>query len=156
QGTPGLAAGSGPAAGPAPAAVPGAADVAAVPGMIARSDSTWLALGEHAAWTSPDGKVWQPAPEVPEAAGDKVLGLAGAGTGFVAGGENTGSRPGPVVWASTDGQVWHRESRPALGLTARHGRVAALRWAAADGGVIVAGGPITAAARHRAVTGLWR
>ena len=154
-GAPGLAAGSGPAAGPAPAAIPGAAGLAAVPGMIARSDSTWLALGEHAAWTSPDGKVWQPAPGVPEAEGDKVLSLAGAGAGFVAVGENTGSQPGPVVWTSTDGQTWQRESGPAR-LTARHGHVAALRWAAADGGVIVAGGPITAAARHRSAMGLWR
>jgi len=155
-GAPSLAAGTGPAAGPAPAGIPGAAGLAAVPGMIARSDSTWLALGEHAAWTSPDGKVWQPAPGVPEAAGDKVFSLTGAGARFVAVGENTGSQPGPVVWTSTDGQIWQRESGPALRLTARHGHVAALRWAAAAGGVIVAGGPITAAARPRSAMGLWR
>jgi hypothetical protein len=152
----GLTTGSGPAAGPVPAEGPGAAGLAALPAMIARSGNTWLALGQHAAWTSPDGKVWQPVPGLAEAAGDKVLGLAGTGAGFIAVGEHAGSRPGPVMWTSTDGQTWHRESGAALGLTARRGHVAALRWAAANGGVIVAGGPITAAARHRPAAGMWR
>jgi hypothetical protein len=155
-GGPGLTAGSGPAADSVSAAVPGAGGPAAVPAMIARGGSAWLALGRHAAWTSPDGKVWQPGPGVPEEAGDKVLGLAGTGTGFVAVGEHTGSSPGPVVWTSTDGRAWERGSGSSLGLTARGGHVTALRWAAADGGVIVAGGPVTAAARHRPATGLWR
>ena len=152
----GLATGSGPAASPVPAAGPGAAGVTAVPRMIARSGSTWLALGQHAVWTSPDGKVWQPAPGVPEAAGDKVLSLAGTRTGFVAVGEHTGGQPGPVVWTSSDGQGWQRESGPALRLSARGRHVAALRWAAAHRGVILAGGPITGAARHRPAAGLWR
>jgi hypothetical protein len=104
----GLTTGSSPAAGPAPAAGPRADGLAALPAMIARSGNTWLALGQHAAWTSPDGKVWQPAPGVAEAAGDKVLGLAGTGAGFIAVGEHAGSRPGPVLWTSTDGQTWHR------------------------------------------------
>jgi hypothetical protein len=153
-GGPGVTTGSGPATGPVPAG-PGSG-LAAAPAMIARSGSTWLALGQQAAWTSPDGKVWQPAPGVPEAGGDKVLALAGTRTGFVAVGEHTGSHPGPVVWTSTHGQSWKRESGPALGLTARGRHVAALRWAAADGGVIVAGGPIHASARHRPTVGLWR
>ena len=154
--TSGLATGHGTATGPGPAAGQGAAGPAAGPALIARGGSTWLALGQHTAWTSPDGKVWQPAPGVPEAAGDKVLGLAGTGTGFVAVGEHTGSQPGPVVWTSADGRAWLRESAPALGLTARGGQVTALRWVAARGGVILAAGRITAARRHRPVAGLWR
>src|SRR5262249_58769122 len=126
-------------------AVPGVAGLAAGPGVVARGGSTWLALGQHTAWTSPDGKAWWPAPGVPAPAGDTVLGLAGTHTGFVAVGEQTGSQPGPVVWTSTDGQAWQRESGPALGLTARGGgHVASLRWAASRGSVIVAGGPIAA------------
>ena len=152
--SPGVTTGPGPATGPVPAG-PGAG-LAAMPAMIARSGSTWLALGQRAAWTSPGGKVWQPAPAVPEAGGDKVLSLAGTGTGFVAVGEHTGSQPGPVVWTSADGQSWRRESGHALGLTVRGGHVAALRWAAADGRVIVAGGPVHASARHRPTAGLWR
>jgi hypothetical protein len=155
-GSSGLTAGPGPTTGPGPAAGPESAGLALAPAMVARSGSTWLALGQDAAWTSPDGKVWQPAPVTPEAAGDKVLGLAATSTGFVAVGEHIGSQPGPVVWTTTDGQVWRRESGHAHGLTARGGHVAVLRWAAADGGVIVVGGPITAAARHRPATGLWR
>jgi len=153
---PGAATGLGAATGPG-AAVLGEAGLTTVPAMVARGGSTWLALGQHTAWTSPDGKAWQPAPGVPAAAGDTVLGLTGTGTGFVAVGEHTGSQPGPVVWTSTDGRAWRRESGPALGLTARgRGHVAALRWAASRGGVTVAGGQIAGGRGHRLVAGLWR
>jgi len=85
-----------------------------------------------------------------------VLGLAGTGTGFVAVGEHTGRRPGPVVWTSADGRAWLRESASALGLTARGRHVTALRWVAARGGVILAAGRIAAAPGHRPAAGLWR
>ena len=74
--------------------------------LIARGGGTWLALGQHAAWTSPDGRTWQPAPGLPPVAGDTVLGLAGTGSGFVAVGEHTGAEPGPVVWTSSAGRPW--------------------------------------------------
>src|SRR5260370_36332851 len=79
-------------------------------------------------------------------AGDRVLGPAGSGTGFVAVGEHAGLSPGPVVWTSSAGRPWQRWTGPARGLTARIGHVTALRWAAAEDGVVVAGGPITGAA----------
>ena len=154
----GLAAGAG-AAGPG--AVAGA-DAAGGPGtapvLVAHSGSTWLALGQYAAWTSADGRTWHPAPALPPVAGDTVLGLAGTGTGFVAVGEHTGPQPGPVVWTSSAGRPWRRWTGPARGLTTRSGHVAALRWAAADGGVVVAGGPITGAAGQgrRPDAGVWR
>jgi len=151
----GLATGAGAATGPG-AAAPGMAGPAAVPAMVAHAGDTWLALGQHVAWTSPDGKVWQPAPGVPAAPGDTVLGLTGTGAGFVAVGAHTGSQPGPVVWTSADGRAWRRESGPALGLTSRTGHVAALRWIASRDGVIVAGGQIPAGRRHRVAAGLWR
>src|SRR5262249_51611935 len=62
----GLATGAGAATGPG-ATAPGVAGPAAVPAKVAHAGDTWLALGQHVAWTSPDGKVWQPAPGVPAA-----------------------------------------------------------------------------------------
>jgi hypothetical protein len=156
---PGAVPGAGPAA--VPGAVPGADAVAAagtVPVLIAHSGGTWLALGQHAAWTSADGRTWQQAPGLPPVAGDTALALAGTGSGFVAVGEHTGTEPGPVVWTLPAGRAWQRWSGQARGLTTRSGHVTALRWAAAAGGVVVAGGPITGAAGHggRPDAGLWR
>ena len=122
------AAGSGNAAGPGAAGGPGTAPV-----LIAHGGSTWLALGQYAAWTSADGRTWHPAPGLPPVAGDTVLGLAGTGTGFVAVGEHTGAQPGPVVWTSSAGRPWQRWTGPTRGLTARSGHVTALRWAGRRG-----------------------
>jgi hypothetical protein len=126
--------------------------------LIAHRGSTWLALGQYAAWTSPDGRTWHPAPALPPVAGDTVLGLAGTGTGFVAVGEHTGAQPGPVVWTSSAGRPWQRWTGPAHGLTTRSGHVTALRWAAAESDVVVAGGPISGAAGQgrRPDAGVWR
>jgi hypothetical protein len=76
----------------------------------------------------------------------------------VAVGEHVGTEPGPVVWTSSAGQPWQRWTGTARGLTAHRGHVTALRWAAAEGGVVVAGGPVTGAAGHgrRRAAGLWR
>ena len=147
------AAGSGNATGPGAAGGPGTAPV-----LIAHGGSTWLALGQYAAWTSSDGRTWHPEPGLPPVAGDTVLGLAGTGTRFVAVGEHTGAQPGPVVWTSSAGRPWQRWTGPARGLTAPGGHVTALRWAAAEGGVVVAGGPIAGAAGQgrRPDAGVWR
>jgi hypothetical protein len=136
----------------------GFAAAGTAPALIAHSGGTWLALGQHAAWTSPDGRTWQQAPGLPPVAGDAVLALAGTGGGFVAVGEHTGSEPGPVVWTSPSGRAWQRWSGPARGITVRSGHVTALRWAAAAGGVVVAGGPVTGSAGPggRPGAGLWR
>jgi len=114
---PGLAPGPGdPGAGPGAAAAPGtAAGAGTVPVLITRSGGNWLALGQHAAWISPDGRTWRPAPGLPPVAGDTVLGLAGTGSGFVAVGAHTGSQPGPVVWTSSGGRPWQRRSGAASG-----------------------------------------
>ena len=156
---PGGPAGPGLTTGPAPA-VPAAGGPGAgtAPVLIARSGGTWLALGQHVAWTSPDGRIWRPAPGLPPVAGDTVLGLAGTGSGFVAVGENTGAEPGPVVWTWSAGRAWARRNGPGLGLTAHGGHATALRWAAAANGVVVAGGPVTGAAGQgrRPEAGLWR
>ena len=92
---PGLATGPG-TAGPGTTGGPDAGrGPGTAPALIAHSGGTWLALGQYAAWTSPDGKTWHPAPPLPPVAGDTVLGLAGTGTGFVAVGEHTGGHQGP-------------------------------------------------------------
>ncbi|HET7247106.1 MAG TPA: hypothetical protein VFJ07_19955, partial [Streptosporangiaceae bacterium] len=145
--------------GPATTAGPGAAGgPGTAPALIAHSGGTWLALGQYAAWASPDGRTWHPAPALPPVAGDTVLGLAGTGTGFVAVGEHAGSQPGPVVWTSSAGRPWQRWAGPARGLTARSGHVTALRWVAAKGAVVVAGGPITGGAGQgrRPYARVWR
>ena len=97
-----------PARWPGPAGRWPGRDPGTVPVLIAHGGSTWLALGQYAAWTSPDGRTWHPAPGLPPVAGDTVLGLAGTGTGFVAVGEHTGAQPGPVVWTSSAGRPWQR------------------------------------------------
>jgi hypothetical protein len=157
------AAGPGPTAGPGAAAGPGtaagpAAGAGDVPVRIAHGGGLWLALAQRGAWISPDGKTWRPAPGLPAVPGDRVLGLAGTGSGFVAVGEHAGGRGGPVVWTSAGGRHWQRRSAAALRLTVRSGHVAALRWAAAQNGVFLAAGPVSGAAgrRRRADTGLWR
>jgi hypothetical protein len=152
-------AGTGVGTGPGPGAAAGAGLASGtVPVLIARGGGAWLALGQRAAWTSPDGKTWRPAPGLPPVAGDTVLGLAGTGSGFVAVGEHTGSQPGPVVWTSSAGRPWLRWTGTARGLAAHGGHVTALRWAAAQGGVVVAGGPIAGApgAGRRPDAGVWR
>lgn len=145
------------AAGPSVGSPGAAVTAGTTPVLVARGGGTWLALAQHAAWTSSDGRAWQQAPALPPAAGDTVLGLAGTAAGFVAVGAHTGSQPGPVVWTSAAGQPWQRASGATLGLT-NGGHLAALRWAAAEGGVVLAGGRVPGATRHdgRLATGLWR
>jgi hypothetical protein len=147
----------------------------AVPVLVAPGRGSWLALGQHAAWTSDDGMAWQPAPGVPMSAGDRILGLARTHFGFIAVGENVpgpaGSGvPGPVLWISSAGRTWQRKSGAALslngGLDAGGGSVLSLRWAAYRAGAIVVGGEISRPlVRHRGkrktITnvesrGLWR
>ena len=62
------------------------------------------------------------------------------------------------MWTSSAGRPWQRWTGPARGLTARSGHVTALRWAAAEGGVVLAAGPITGAAGQgrRPDAGVWR
>ncbi len=125
-----------------------AAGAGAVPVMVAGGSGGWLALGTDTAWTSKDGRSWQLGRGIaPLADGDRVLALAQAGNGFVAVGENVrsqGPEPlrSPVLWTSSDGLTWQRQSGSQLGLAAGRGQVVALRWAAAHGSVTMIGGEI--------------
>ncbi|HYB85643.1 MAG TPA: hypothetical protein VEC76_02240 [Streptosporangiaceae bacterium] len=129
---------------------PGGGDTAGtVPLMVAGGNGRWLALGQDAAWTSPDGRSWQLGPGIaPLADGDRVLALAQTGGGFAAVGENVRPQgPGvvrtPVLWISVNGLTWQRLGADQLGLPAGKGRVVALRWVAARGSVLMIAGQVT-------------
>lgn len=132
-----------------PPAAPGA-----VPVLAAASHGEWLALGEDAAWVSPDGRSWTTAPGIaPLFSGDRVLALAGTGSGFLAVGENVSPAGGalertPVLWISADGVSWRRRDAGQLHLRAR-GRAGALRWVSGHGRVLVIGGEVTRTAIRR-------
>jgi hypothetical protein len=149
----------------------------AVPVLVTRGQDSWLALGQHSAWTSATGRVWQAAPGPPMLPDDKILGLTHTRFGFIAVGENipgpAGSGvPTPVLWTSVTGQAWQRKSGAALtlgasgGLDAGGGSMMSLRWAAYRGGVIIVGGEISRPVvehrgKHRIIVnvespGLWR
>jgi hypothetical protein len=128
---------------------PGGEDTAGtVPLMVAGGDGRWLALGQDAAWTSPDGRSWQLGPGIaPLAGGDRVLALAKTGGGFVAVGENVrpqgrGVARTPVLWISANGLTWQRLGASQLDLPAGRGRVVALRWVAARGSVLMIAGEV--------------
>lgn len=149
----------------------------AMPVLIVRGRDSWLALCQHSAWTSVDGRVWQAAPGVPLSPGDKILGLARTHSGFIAVGENVPGRagsgvPGPVLWTSADGRAWQRKSGATLTLgdsgklDAGGGTMMSLRWAAYRAGVIIVGGEISRPVvkhrgKHKVIAnvgtpGLWR
>ncbi len=120
----------------------------AVPLMVAGGPGRWLALAPDAVWTSPDGRTWELGPGIaPLASGDRVKALAQTPGGFVAVGENV-HRQGaaavltPVLWTSANGLVWQRRDASQLDLPAGRGRVVALRWAAARGGVLMIAGEV--------------
>lgn len=119
--------------------------VAGGPGYVAVG---WDISVEHGtrrtAWTSPDGRRWQPSPDPTGQFGTvDILGMAGGG-GIVAvlASETEGSVP--VMLLSSDGLAWERSAAPALGVTGvarsttglvafgfRDGRAEA--WFSADG-----------------------
>jgi hypothetical protein len=119
-----------------------------MPLMVAGGHGRWLALGPHAAWTSPDGRSWRLGPGVaPLVGGDRVQALAQTRGGFAAVGENV--RPlgddlvrTPVLWLSPDGLTWQRRGAGQLDLPAGKGRVTGLRWVAARGSVLMIAGQV--------------
>jgi hypothetical protein len=125
-----------------------AAGPGAVPLMVAGGLGRWLAVGPDATWLSSDGWSWRLGPGIaPLAAGDRVRALARTSGGFVAVGENVrllGAHVArtPVLWISTNGLTWQRRGPSQLGLPAGKGRVLALRWVAARGGVLMIAGEV--------------
>jgi hypothetical protein len=155
------------------AAVRSAAGAQPAPGfqpqLVTQGAHGWLAVGQGAAWTSPDGRTWTLATGTgigPLHAGDRVLSLASTSTGFIAVGFNapkgkSGQRSG-VMWTSPNGQAWKRLSGSGLKLNASGGRVQQLSHVAASGGSVVISGRVLVTHRkgkHRTtsqVHSLWR
>jgi hypothetical protein len=127
--------------------VPSPADL---PLLVAAARGGWLAVGDGAAWTSPDGQAWTLAPGTgiaPLRAADRVLALAGTGRGFLAVGENVPggdqAKATPVAWTSADGLSWKRLPATSLHLaTPARGRVLRLTQVAAHGSDVIVEGEI--------------
>jgi hypothetical protein len=112
----------------------------AVPLLLAGGSGSWLAVGTAASWTSATGQAWHQQPGVSVRPGDRILGLARTGSGFLAVGMNT-PPSGPatsrgVLWSSPDGITWQRTAAPRAGLRPGNA-VTALTQVAARGRTIV-------------------
>ena len=130
--------------------VPSPADL---PLLVAGARGGWLAVGDGAAWTSPDGQAWTLAPGTgiaPLRAADRVLALAGIGHGFLAVGENAPggdqAKATPVAWTSAAGRHWRRLAATSLHLAVpARSRVLRLTQVAAHGNDVIVEGEIATA-----------
>lgn len=119
-----------------------------VPVLLAGGPGGWLALACQPGgaqcgqdnWTSATGAVWHEQPGIGLRPGDRVLGLARTGTGFLAVGVHVPpagpARPRGVLWSSPNGVTWRRSAAPRLGLRPGNA-VTALEQVAARGDTIV-------------------
>jgi hypothetical protein len=93
-----------PGGGPAPLGYPAE--------RIAGGPRGWMAAGDNAVWTSPDGQTWTLAGKrgiTPRQAGDSIDVVSSTPGGFLAGGygETSAGRQA-VIWTSRDGTSWQR------------------------------------------------
>jgi hypothetical protein len=128
------------------------------PALVAGGPAGWVAVGQAATFTSPDGQAWVARAALPQQPGDIVSALITAGTGFLAAGQNV---PGgnqaatPVVWLSATGTSWQRIGAAQLGLPVPAGtRVLGITHAAANGTVIVLSGMVQSPAGQASAA--WR
>jgi hypothetical protein len=139
------------------------------PQMVAHGAHGWLAAGQGALWASQDGRTWTLANGSgigPLHHGDAVAALAGAGSGFIAVGDNVPKgNPGqrnPVLWTSQNGQTWKRLGGSQLKLNASGGRVLRINYIAASGSNVVIAGTAYAPqgkGKHRkfsVINSVWR
>jgi hypothetical protein len=127
------------------------------PVLLAGGPAGWVAVTPNSTFTSQNGDAWMSRPGLPVASGDAVNALIGAGTGFLAVGQN-GSSAGtssPVIWLSASGTSWQREAGASLGLPVSAGsQVLAITAAAANGMTIVLSGTIATPDGHESAA--WR
>ncbi len=87
---------------------------------IAGGPHGWMAEGDNAIWTSPDGRSWTLASKhgiTPQQSGDSIDVVSSTPGGFLAGGYGqTSAGRQAVIWTSRDGVSWQRLSAGQLGL----------------------------------------
>jgi Protein kinase domain len=111
---------------------------------IAGGPAGWLAVGQHAIWTSRDGLSWTLAAThgiTPQVPGDQVYVLTATASGFLAAGQATAPGRGTqaVLWTSRDGLTWQRLTAAEAGL----GRdVTSISYAATSGDDTVIAGTL--------------
>jgi serine/threonine protein kinase len=96
---------------------------------IAGGAHGWLAEGQNAIWTSPDGLSWTLAAThgiTPQLTGDSIEVASNTSDGFLAAGQQQakGAVPQGVIWTSRNGLTWQRMTASQLGLTAADGTTA--------------------------------
>jgi hypothetical protein len=126
----------GPSGHEAPAGHP-AARVAGGPGG-------WLAVGQRAIWTSPDGQSWTLSAThgiTPMLPADHMFVLNSTSGGFLAGGLAAGGNA--VVWTSRNGLTWQRNTAAQLGLARSGQTVRFISYITSRGGETVMSGMVT-------------
>jgi serine/threonine protein kinase len=87
---------------------------------IAGGPHGWMAEGQDAIWTSPDGRSWTLSAThgiTPQQPGDSVNVVTSTPDGFLAAGnQQTSAGQQAVIWTSHDGLTWHRLTAAQLGL----------------------------------------
>jgi serine/threonine protein kinase len=96
--------------------------------LIAGGPNGWMAEGQDALWTSPDGQSWTLSAThgiTPREPGDVIDVVTSTADGFLAAGQGKTGDGGTeaVVWTSHDGLTWQRITASQLGL-ATSGKVA--------------------------------
>jgi hypothetical protein len=113
-------------------------------GLLAGGPGGWLAIGQQATWTSPNGLTWTLAAThsiEPQSPGDQVWVVTRTADGFLAAGEAPagGGTTQAVVWTSPNGLTWHRTT----GLTAPGGRALNISYATWHGADTVISGALS-------------
>ncbi len=120
--------------------------------FVAGGQGEWVAVGPGSIWTSTDGRTWTLAPSaaMPLSPGDQISTLIRTATGFIAVGTNVPggdqARSSPVIFLSVNGISWQRLDASQLRLPAGTGRVLDIRYAAAEGKLILIAGDVTTTA----------
>jgi hypothetical protein len=108
---------------------------------IAGGPRGWMAEGDNATWTSPDGQTWTlagPHGITPRERGDVVNVVTSTPGGFLAAGyDGAGADQQAVVWTSRDGVTWQRQTASQLGLQEPGGTPRGLDFAAFHGNATV-------------------
>ena len=104
---------------------------------IAGGPRGWMAFGDDAIWTSPDGQAWTLAATrgiTPRQPGDVISVVTSTPDGFLAAGyEATSAGHQAVVWISRDSLSWQRLTAAELGLLASGTTAQAIDFATAHG-----------------------